>query len=341
MKDSLIKRYSKYFSKVLTYQQIKKLFDRLERISCKIAPLNPNTGNTQTVNRWDLNQNDPHYSSKAQCKDIFTVLVEDLLALLKVGKREPRELLSFFSGTEITNDDLITVLNTTTRIGKLELPIWYKIPLEKGGRHEMDNIYWFPPYKELEKIRKLVGNRLIIAKIQLKAYSTDRRQTGDYQTNREVRWEAHPKSPQYASRIDCMLIEAKLLAQIFLFVGAPDLNKDGTVIIEKALEGKFQKDGFRCPISGKPIFYNEFLEKVTSPTHGRSGFQVGHFDPLASTGKHIASNTSWITDLGNRVQGESSLEEITNDIFFMADFHKERLKLSWDQIQAIAKKKES
>ncbi len=342
MKNELLSKYSQHFSEVLTNQQIRKLFDRLERISCKIAPLNSNTGNTQTINRWELNQSDPRYASEIQCRDIFIVLIEDLLTFLGLDKKEPRRLLKLsFSGTGINSVDLIKILNTTTRIGALELPIWYETALAGGGRHEKNNIYWFSRYKELDEIRNLVGDRLIITKIQVKAYLTDRRQTGDYQTNREVRWEGHPNSPQYASRTDCMLIEAKLLAQIFLFVGAPDLEETSISVIEKALVSKFKKDGFRCPISGKPIFYNEFLEKVTSPTHGRSGFQVGHLNPLASTGKHIASNTSWITDLGNRVQGESSLEEITNDIFFMADFHKERLEYSWEQVEVIAKKKES
>lgn len=341
MRNRLFKKYSKFLSKILTDHQIKKMFDRLERVSSKIAPLSSSTGNTQTLNRWNLNQNDPHYASEAECKDIFIALLEDLLTFLKLSKQKPRLLLSYFSDTEINSNDLIRILNTNTRIGNLELPIWYKVTLDAGGKHQKDNIFWFSAYKELEEMRKLAADKMIITKIQVKSYLTDRRQTGDYQTNREVRWETHPKSPQFASKIDCMLIEAKLLAQIFLFVGAPNLKENEISTVEKVLAGKFKKDGFKCPISGKPIFYNEFHEKISNPTHGRSGFQVGHLSPLASTGKHIASNTSWITDLGNRVQGESSLEEITNDVFLMADFHKERLNLSWSQVEAIAKKKES
>ena len=135
-----------------------------------------------------------------------------------------------------------------------------------------------------------------------------------------------------------MLIESKLLGQILMFTGAPDIDEDRFSLIERAIDEKFQKDKFRCPISGKPIFYNEFFEKVGSPTHGKSGYQIGHLNPLASTGLHIAQNISWITDLGNRVQGDSSLEEITNDIFYMANFHKNRLKLDWKEVEEVSKK---
>src|SRR3989338_1332798 len=211
MKKSLLNKYVQLFSQVLSNQQVKRLLDRLERISCNIAPLNTSTGNTQTVNRWSLNENDPHFASQDQCQVIFVALIEDLLSFLQIHKGSIRGLLPYFSNTKIAKEDLIKILGTSTRIGNLELPIWYKTPLEEGGKHIESNIFWFSPYKELEQIRNLVGDRLIITKIQVKSYLTDRRQTGDYQTNREVRWETHPKSPQYASRGDCMLIEAKLL----------------------------------------------------------------------------------------------------------------------------------
>lgn len=339
-KETLMEQFAQDLISILSERQIKKLFDRLERISCKISPLKQETGNTQTINRWELGLDSPHYATEAECKEIYTILAKDLVAFLNLRNDKPRELLSFFPGSDINANNLVRILQTTSRIGSLELPIWYKIPLENGGKHNQNNIFWMTPFIELDRIRQLVGDSMIITKIQVKAYLTDRRQTGDYQTNREIRWETHPNSPQFASRIDCMFIEAKLLAQIFLFTAAPNVESNDIKVLEKVLGSTFMKDGFKCPISGKPIFYNEFREKISSPTHGRSGFQVGHLNPLASTGKHIASNTSWITDLGNRVQGESSLEQITNDIFFMADFHKQRLDLSWDQVESIAKKKD-
>ena len=133
-----------------------------------------------------------------------------------------------------------------------------------------------------------------------------------------------------------MKIEAKLLGQIPTFVGAPKLSDDERKAVEKAIDESYMKDSFRCPISGKPILYNEFSERVGAPVHGRSGYQVGHLNPLATTGAHISLNTSWITDLGNRVQGDESREKITNEIFYMAKFHKDRLGISWQQAESMA-----
>lgn len=338
MREKLFKKYKSLFAPYLSEAQTKRLFVRLERIACNIAPLNANTGNTQTTTRWSLEKTNPNYATEKECFEIFVALIDDLLGFLSVKKYKSRGYLKTFAGNGIEKEDVIKFLNTSSRIGSLELPIDYKKRLKDGGRHQLDNIFWFSPFTEIVQLREWVGNENIITKIQVKSYLTDRRQTGDYQTNREIRWETHPKSPQHASRIDCMAIEAKLLAQISIFVGAPEIPKNLKEIVEKALEGKYKKDSFKCPISGKSIFYNEFIEKVSSPVHGRSGFQVGHLNPLASTGLHIAPNTSWITDLGNRVQGESSLEEITNDIFYMATFHKERLDIDWKEVESIAKK---
>lgn len=226
-------------------------------------------------------------------------------------------------------------MDSNSRIGNLEIPIWYKLDLNKGGKHSENNVFWFSPFNELYELRELQEGR-IITKIQVKSYLTDRRQTGNYQTNREVRWETHPNSPQFATRIDCMLIEAKLIAQVFTFTNAPTIPKDKVYLIEKALNEQFKKDSFRCPISGKPIDYNDFFEKVVlNSIHGRSGYQIGHLIPLSNNGFHKIDNISWITEIGNRVQGESSLNEVINDIFYMAIFHKNKKNMEWKDIEKL------
>ncbi len=319
---------------------LKKLTSRLERVSFKIAPLNNLTGNTQTMNRWELKSDHPHFASEDECQRIFAKLVDELVGL--ISKNAEKVLAAFNGDDNVLNKEiLIEQLNSSSRIGSSDLPIWYKTDLSQGGKHTVENITWTNTYPELLILRKAIRDKALITKIQVKAYLTDRRQTGEYQTNREIRWETLPQSPQYSSKVDCMEIEAKLLAQIFTFTGAPSIQEDILQTVETVLGQKYYANSFRCPLSGKAILYNEFLEKVTSPTHGRSGYQVGHLSPLASTGRHDAGNISWITDLGNRVQGESSLEEITNDIFFMADFHRNRLNLTWDQVTKIAKSNES
>lgn len=341
MKDIFIKKYGSALEKFLSVSQTKKLLVRLDRISSNIAPLSNVTGNTQTISRWELPKDNAHYATEKECAQIFACLVEDLLGLFGAKRYKTREILNIFNGDTLTKDEIIKIVAGSSRIGSLELPIEYKVPLNKGGRHSAENLFWYAPLAAIADLRAWVKDPMIITKIQVKSYLTDRRQTGDYQTNREIRWETNAGSPQFATKTDCVGIELKLLAQISTFVGAPELPKELVSTIEKALGQKFEKDSFKCPISGKPIFYNEFFEKISSPIHGRSGYQVGHLNPLAVSGSHTSLNTSWITDLGNRVQGDSSLEEISNDIFYMAQFHKERLGLDWSKVEEIVKKKKN
>ncbi len=54
----------------------------------------------------------------------------------------------------------------------------------------------------------------ISKKIKIKAYQTDRAQTGKHQTNREKRWESHPDNFQFAFRRDCNDVEAALILQV-------------------------------------------------------------------------------------------------------------------------------
>jgi hypothetical protein len=337
MDKSTLDKYSKSLNTYLTNGEIKRVFNRLERIALKIAPLSVRTGNTHTVFRWELDRNSLHYASKEECEAIFKTLLEDLLGILGSKGHKTRKVLDIFAGTEFTEKSIKEVLNESSRIGSLELPIGYETDIRDGGKHISNNIYWFKPFNELSKLRMLIENKQLITKIQLKAYLTDRRQTGEYQTNREFRWETYPNSPQYASKPECMLIEAKLIAQIFIFDKAPNLDRTKRELVENVLNKKFEVNSFRCPISGVPIKYIDFYEKVTNPTHGRSGFQVGHMVPLANGGRHIAANTSWITELGNRVQGEDSLDTATKNIFYMAQFHREQKKLSWEEVEEITR----
>jgi hypothetical protein len=56
--------------------------------------------------------------------------------------------------------------------------------------------------------------------------------------------------------------------------------------------------------------------------------------PLAKQHRgHTASNISWITELGNRVQGEDAFDDIVDKIFMMSLYHKDRLGASWKDIE--------
>lgn len=324
MQEKLRKHYEDKFSDFLTSKEAKKLLDRLERICYKIAPIKVQTGNTQTIYRWELTAENPHYATDDTCQAIFEQLASDLIGYLQNNDQLDEDL--------ITIEGVKQALSNSSRIGSLELPVTYR-SFRVSPIHSLDNLFWFKPPAHRYLLEQWLNNKTIMTKIQVKSFLTDRRQTGDFQTNREVRWETHPRSPQFSARMDCLKIQDKLIAQITTFDNAPDPSEELITVLETVLGEPFVKNSFRCPISGKSVEYDDFVTKISSPIHGRSGFQVGHLNPLASTGGHEVNNISWITDLGNRVQGDSSLNEIVNEIFFMANFHKHRLGLDWAKIE--------
>ena len=128
------------------------------------------------------------------------------------------------------------------------------------------------------------------------------------------------------------------------FDGAPETLQsllppqlDEVEFPSEVLPSALSPGSFRCPISGESISFADFLLSLERRTHGRSEYQVAHLIPLAQGGKHVVGNVSWITELGNRVQGESSLDEIVVQIFSMAYYHKERLGLRWEEVEERAR----
>lgn len=140
---------------------------------------------------------------------------------------------------------------------------------------------------------------------------TDRAQTGLYQTNREKRWEAHPNSVHYANRVTAWEIEGKLLKQICFFQGFPVEALER--LVDKGIVG--DEPHTRCPITLEPLSFFDFASEMLNPNHGRSTFQVGHLSPLKALDRrqtdagHTSNNISWITSVGNRFQGDMSVQE--------------------------------
>lgn len=161
---------------------------------------------------------------------------------------------------------------------------------------------------KLNPDRKLFQN--LFGKILVKSYLTDRAQTGDFKTNREKRWEAHPQSPQFALRRDCFAVELELVDQLFRFQHFPSgiiLYLQGTGVPIDA--GKVA----RCPVTLDPLDFEVLAQEVADPVHGKAAYQVGHLNPLkAGAGtefRHHKKNISWITADGNRIQGHLTLKE--------------------------------
>ena len=150
----------------------------------------------------------------------------------------------------------------------------------------------------------------VFGKIRVKSYLTDRSLTGDFKTNREKRWEAHPNSPQFALRRDCFAVELELIDQLLRFQAFPQ----GTIRYLQAagLCGDCSIVA-RCPVTLDPLDFELLAEEVGDPTHGRSAYQVGHLNPLkagqSDEFRHLRANISWITQDGNRIQGHLTLKQ--------------------------------
>ena len=213
-----------------------------------------------------------------------------------------------------------------------ELPIDY---VEKPATHDTvtrihrrGNIAWIIDENVIRtlELRKYLTNpqtspdakffeQVIDDKIKIKTYLTDRVLTGLYKTNREKRWEVHPRSVHFACRRVCIAIEYKLITQLCAFEGFPeDFQKmlQDQKILPQAMKIS------RCPITLEPLKFQEFREELMNPTHGKSNFQVGHLNPLklddpnSLIAGHTAENIAWISADGNRIQGSMSLQEVRN-----------------------------
>lgn len=174
---------------------------------------------------------------------------------------------------------------------------------------------------ELNDIQWLIKARPIIYsiltkknknKIKTKCYKTDRSQTGEVQTNRAKRWECLAMDFQHATLEECWSVERKLLNDLVHFNNFPEDVKQK--LIEYDLFGDGQT--IKCPITLAPMLFEEFQKEAE---HGESPFQVGHISPLKGGGRHVGSNIAWITDDGNRIQGDLDLEATRNLIRIIAE----------------------
>jgi hypothetical protein len=281
----------------------------------------PKIDSTKFVTRWSNKlQNDPRYASYADCWEIFNQLVQELAAAISFP--ENRALLELFSLNHLV---------------PYELPLDYIERKKATPRHTIDNIGWMWDSlpKKVVLLRELLQNptttpfagafkKMYRKKIQVKTYLTDRSLTGLYKTNREKRWETHPQSVQFALRRDCLEIEYALISQLCHFEGAPpELQarlKENDVLLNIS-------SPFLCPITAEPLSFFKLLAEVEAPEHGRAAFQVGHMNPLKASNDdptfgHTASNISWVSADGNRIQGHLTLKETREMILGIAERYK-------------------
>lgn len=252
--------------------------------------------------------NDPRSSTFNDCHDIF----ENVLSVLASGINEATRALKVLI-------DLYTIRSTSrvpyefvfTYIDQLATPI-----------HTLTNIRMvnLTTLEWLVKARPIFSNALpahTLEKITTKTYKTDRAQTGVDQTNRAKRWEVLSGDFQQASIEECWSVEKVLLETLPGFTLFPQATH-AALVAQGLIVTTAPKV---CPITLEPLDFPGF---IAPSAHGQSGYQVGHLIPLKTGGRHTGSNISWITDNGNRIQGDfdiatirSMLKQISNRMIAM------------------------
>jgi hypothetical protein len=162
-------------------------------------------------------------------------------------------------------------------------------------------------------IREVGGNK-IVSKIKTKSYKTDRSQTGEVQTNRAKRFECLYNDFQSGTKEDCLSVERKLLNDLCGFKNFPK-----ETIEKNTFNNFFDSFETKCPITFEHLNFNDL---ISGTTHGESRFQVGHLQPLKRGGEHTGKNIAWISDSGNRIQGDLTIEETHNLIIEISNHFK-------------------
>lgn len=254
-----------------------------------------------------LGKADPRFASYDECLEMSIMLATEVAKA--VDDAEKRALLEAFAQHNLV---------------PYELPIDYRLRKKDSRLHVPGNVEWLwggVPRKTVllrdYLLSDKVGGHLKTfdvaykSKIEVKTYLTDRVLTGPHKTNREKRWETHPASVHYALRRDCLEIEYTLMQQLCHFEGFPKEIRE-QLVARKLIDSSMET--FRCPITFEPLSFKKFEEEIHNPTAGKSSFQVGHLNPLKAVNDdlrsgHTATNISWVSANGNRIQGSLSLDE--------------------------------
>jgi hypothetical protein len=290
--------------------QVEVLHRRLVRAAFLIELVKHDVTSTKYDVRWTtrLEKADPRRVSFDECVGIYESLCQQFLDLLADSEfqKEIKLLVPFgLSPHEIPVDyqsKTADPIHTRHNVRVLRDPLCLRL---LRIRQSLLDPNLNPDFQLFAAV---------FDKVRVKSYLTDRALTGDYKTNREKRWEAHPRSPQFALRRDCFAVELALIDQLVRFKSFPpgvtEYLKRGKLLGEL---GKVA----RCPVTLDPLDFEILAQEVTDPTHGKAAYQVGHMNPLkAGEGdefRHTPANISWITEDGNRIQGHLTLKE-TRDL---------------------------
>jgi len=305
--DDGLSQEARFLAQALGERPARHVLHGLLRASFLIETVLVRGGATKMTVRWSPGlAADVRFASFEESSHIFAALLEKLHTDL--NDEAKRLLLIGFAAHKLVS---------------YELPVDYRQRPADVPIHRLDNIGW--DWSDLPArviaLRRVLRTAThnpyaavfvqVYGKIAVKTYLTDRAQTGDHQTNREKRWEAHPGSFQYALRRNCWSVEAALINQICHFAEFPP---DLYALLVQANVLQDIPTPYRCPITLDLLSFSEFRDEVMNPRHGRARFQAGHLNPLRGVGAssdegHTAANIGWVTADGNRIQGYLSLDE--------------------------------
>lgn len=159
------------------------------------------------------------------------------------------------------------------------------------------------------ELRRVGVPNKLITNISTRALKSGRRQTGQFQSNRDSRWTLNPLDPQYGTELDSKIIEVRLMAMALQFDNAPAINEPvRTMLEEQYLAEQITAGTYRDSLLLERMDFNEFIQEAIQPRHGMSNYHLGHEDPTL-TPKHVPENISWRSHRSNLIQGNMTLRQ--------------------------------
>lgn len=263
--------------------------------------LMPIVGSSETVQGTFRPGNDPRAATFDECAEIF---VKACNMVCDRVEQDP------------SLKALIGNLHALHRV-PYEFPLGYLDP-DRDPVHTPENIAWIA----IDDLRWLLKARRILqdapgkaktqireigkSKLELKLFKTDRALTGKDKTNRAKRWEVLAGDFQHAPLEKCWSAERKLITDLVNFQGFPQTLKD-SFVQQKLIQPDASPT--LCPVTFEPLHYDDLVDAILNPTHGKSQYQVGHLHPLKKEGKHDGDNICWQSSNGNRIQGDLTIDE--------------------------------
>lgn len=244
--------------------------------------------------------NDPRYASYEQCESICQKIIHEIATCTS----SELELLKNYCKYSTFNEALpIDYIRKTAN----PIHISRNVKVFMDSEIQKYTLVKQLIYDDALNPDKDVFEQIYKDKIQVKAFKTDRTQTGDYKTNRELRWEAHPNNFQFSYRRFCDAVETELILQVCAF---ENVNEQLINTLQTRGLLPMPLNTYRCPITGDILKFDDFQYEVRNPEHGRADFQIGHMSPLKLGGEHNKDNIAWVSADGNRIQGNLSEDKI-------------------------------